>query len=159
MNDDMARAAADIPSGLFVVVVKDSKTNIIDGFLASWVQQVSFEPLLVSIAMKPERNVHDLISSGAIFSLNVVGEDKKDFMKYFWSGYEKDKNPFNHLSYKESDEGAIILEDAKSVMVCRKNKILSPGDHSLVIAQIINSYEQNENVETFVHRRKKGLEY
>lgn len=156
---DKSRAVADIPSGLFVVVVKDSKTGNIDGFLASWVQQVSFSPLLISLAMKPERNIHQAIADGAVFSLNVVGEKDSSFMKSFWSGYEDQANPFTQLKYKESEDGAIILEDAKSVIVCKQSEVVTPGDHSLVIAEVLNSYEQDENSATLVHRRTKGLEY
>lgn len=157
--NDKSRAVADIPSGLFVTVVNDSNTGKVDGFLASWVQQVSFEPLLISIAMKPERNIHDLILDGKTFSLNVVGEKNKDFMKYFWSGYDVSKNPFDSLSFTKGPGSAVLINDAKSVMICKSIKTSTPGDHTLVIAEVTHSFEQDEATQTFIHRRTDGLDY
>lgn len=50
---EKALAVGHIPSGLFVVAIKDGENK--DGYLASWVQQVSFKPLLVSLAISPSR--------------------------------------------------------------------------------------------------------
>ena len=58
-------AIGHIPSGLFIVCAKDDEK--IDGYLASWVQQVSFDPLLISLAIKPGRPVYDLIINGGVF--------------------------------------------------------------------------------------------
>ena len=143
----------------FVVAAKDLKTGHIDGFLASWVQQVSFDPLLISIAMKPSRNVHELITSGETFSINVVGDKKKDFMKHFWSGYDPKKNPFDQLAHQQSAQGGVVLQDAKSVMVCRCKQTLTPGDHTLVIAEVIESVMQDTEAKSLVHLRKSGLSY
>lgn len=156
---DKSRAVADIPSGLFVVAVKDANTGKIDGFLASWVQQVSFEPLLISLAMKPERNIHNLILDGAAFTLNVVGEKNKEFMKHFWSGYDATKNPFDELGLTEGPDGTVLMKDAKSVMVCKNLNTVTPGDHTLVIAEVTHSFEQDETTQTFIHRRTDGLDY
>ena len=44
MTDDKiskAKAVGHIPSGLFVTCVKDGEQK--DGYLASWVQQISFD--------------------------------------------------------------------------------------------------------------------
>ena len=44
---DKAQAVGHIPSGLFIVTTTDGGKK--DGYLASWVQQVSFEPLVLSL--------------------------------------------------------------------------------------------------------------
>ena len=52
---EKALAVGHISSGLFIVATKN-KDDLIDGYLASWVQQVSFSPLLISLAIKPGLN-------------------------------------------------------------------------------------------------------
>ncbi len=52
MQSDKAVAVGLIPSGLFIVAVRDPSTKLIDGYLASFVQQISFNPLIVSLAIK-----------------------------------------------------------------------------------------------------------
>ena len=47
---ELAAAVGRIPSGLFVVTVRNGDRET--GLLASWVQQCSFEPFQVSVAVK-----------------------------------------------------------------------------------------------------------
>lgn len=157
--EEVAKAVGDIPSGLFVVAARDAKNGHIDGFLASWVQQVSFEPLLVTVALKPSRNVHELITGGEVFTINVVGDTNKGFMKHFWSGYDPNNNPFDQIKHTLSEEGGVLLDDAKSVMICRCKEVVHPGDHSLVIAEVIGSVTQDEESKSLVHLRKSGSSY
>jgi len=68
-----------IPSGLFIVSVRDPISQIIDGYLASWVQQVSFDPILIALAVKSGRPAYNLIKSGQVFCINIIGEHDKPF--------------------------------------------------------------------------------
>ena len=44
-----AQSVGDIPSGLYIVC-SQNKDEHKDGYLASWVQQASFKPLLISLS-------------------------------------------------------------------------------------------------------------
>ena len=66
---DKATAVGHIPSGLFIITAKDGDTNTIDGYLGSWVQQVSFEPLLLSLCVKEGRPAYDAIMAGDLFTM------------------------------------------------------------------------------------------
>jgi hypothetical protein len=55
LGDDWARALGRIPSGLFILTARFEDQST--GMLASWVQQVSFDPPLVSVAVKKGRFV------------------------------------------------------------------------------------------------------
>jgi flavin reductase (DIM6/NTAB) family NADH-FMN oxidoreductase RutF len=71
LHSTTATSVGHIPSGLFIVAVQDAQSNTIDGYLASWVQQVSFNPLIVSLAIKPGRPAYDLIKAGHTFAINI----------------------------------------------------------------------------------------
>lgn len=159
-TQDIATAVGKIPSGLFIVCAKQG--DQMDGFLGSWIQQVSFQPLLVSLCLKPGRPVYEAIMNQAIFSINIVGEHKKDLLKPFWSGYDPQKNPFSQLAYQVSEQGALLLEDAYAVIECKKAQSLQPGDHELVIAEVLGSYTRADiatSVKPMVHVRKTGSSY
>ncbi len=155
----IAEAVGHIPSGLFIVCARDKKSAVIDGYLASWIQQISFKPLLILIAVKPGRPAYDLIMKGDVFSVNIIGDHDSSFLKLFWSGYDPKSNPFDKLEKKISDSGGVILSAARSTIECRMHSNIKPGDHELVIAEVINSYIQNNNTESLVHFRKTGLDY
>jgi flavin reductase (DIM6/NTAB) family NADH-FMN oxidoreductase RutF len=158
-NEEAAKAVGHIPSGLFVVCAHDKSESVTDGYLASWIQQVSFEPLLISIAVKPGRPAYDLIKSGINFSINVVGEHSKNYMKHFWSGYDADKNPFSEIDHKLTDSGVIVMSEAKSTIECKLIESFQPGDHEIVIAEVLRSYIQNDEAKPVTHIRKTGLDY
>ena len=156
---DMAAAVGHIPSGLFIVCALDESSGQIDGFLASWVQQVSFEPLLVSLGIKPGRPAYDLIKAGKTFTINVVGDHDKNYLKHFWSGYDPDKNPFSELPHQTREDGAVIMEQAKSTIVCKLKDSHQPGDHEIVIADVLDSVVSHTDATPTVHIRKSGLSY
>src|SRR5438874_8727460 len=76
-DGDKARAAAlgRVPSGLFVLTARHGTRET--GMLASWVQQCSFDPPQVSMAVRKGRDVLDWLADGAAFVLNVLAEGQK----------------------------------------------------------------------------------
>lgn len=159
-KQDPATAVGHIPSGLFIVCAQNPETKIIDGYLASWVQQVSFEPLLISLAAKPGRPAYDLIKSGETFTINVVGDHEKNYLKHFWSGYDPEKNPFEKdVPHDVSPNGGILMKEAKSVIECQLDSMIDPGDHSIVIAKVLESYINDDDAKPTVHVRKTGATY
>jgi len=154
-----AQSVGHIPSGLFIVTAKNENDDKIDGFLASWVQQISFNPLLVSICVKPGRPCSDLILEKKNFSINVAGDHDKTYLKHFWSGYDPEKNPFNEIPHRFADSGEVIIEGARSTILCQPIEISKPGDHHLVIAKVLGSVVHQADEKSMVHQRKHGLAY
>ena len=155
--EESAQAVGHIPSGLFIVCAqKDGK---IDGYLASWIQQVSFEPMMVSLAIKPGRPAYDLITSGTNFTINVVGDHDKTYLKHFWSGYDPEKNVFSEVPHQVTESGAVVIEGAKSTIEAKFVSKTQPGDHEVVIAEVVASYVANEEAKPMVHIRKSGMDY
>lgn len=156
-NEKKASAVGHIPSGLFIVCAKDG--DRIDGFLGSWVQQVSFEPLLISLCIKPGRPASDKILAGETFTVNIVGDHDKNYLKHFWSGYDPEKNPFSEIPHSTNEHGGVVIEAAKSVVTCKLKQALEPGDHQLVIAEVLDSAVHEVEAKPMVHVRKSGLSY
>lgn len=155
--EDKARAVGNIPSGLFIVCVKNQEQ--LDGYLASWVQQVSFDPLLIALAINPDRPGYDSIVGGTNFSINIVGDHEMNYMRYFWSGYEPGTNPFADIETEISENETISIKAAKSTIDCRFVDKIRPGDHDIIIAEVIASRVNNEQAKPKIHLRKSGLDY
>lgn len=159
LHSNIATSVGHIPSGLFIVAVQDEATNSIDGYLASFVQQVSFNPLIVALAIKPGRPAYDLIKSGKTFAINTVGDHDKSYLKHFWKGYDPTQNPFSELPHQSGQNGGVILEQAKSAFECQLVESVKPGDHDIVFAKVLSSYVMNEESKPLVHVRKSGADY
>lgn len=159
MRSDRNISVGHIPSGFFIVAVQDAEGNSIDGYLASWVQQVSFEPLMISLAIKPGRPAYDLIKAGKPFAINIAGDHDKTYLKHFWKGYDPNENPFSELDYQIGQNGGVILNQAKSAIECRLIESAKPGDHDIIFAEVLSSYVLNDEAKPLVHVRKSGANY
>ena len=159
-NDDQitrAGAVGKIPSGLFIVVARDGEK--IDGFLGSFVQQVSMEPLRISLAVKPGRPAYEMIQEQKLFTVNVVGDHDSSYLKHFWRGYDPEQSPFDELAHHDGPEGGLVLDAALAAMECRLCESIKPGDHDLVIADVLSSTVLQGDAKPLFHTRKHGLTY
>lgn len=159
LHSEKATAVGHIPSGLFIVTVTDKNSGLTDGYLASFVQQVSFDPLIVALAIKPGRPAYDLIKAGQAFTINTVGDHDKTYLKHFWKGYDPALNPFAELPHSAGEFGGLILNQAKSSIECRMLSAVKPGDHEVIFAEVLASHIQSEEAKPMVHIRKSGADY
>lgn len=159
LQDDKAVAVGLIPSGLFIVAVKDESSNSTDGYLASFIQQVSFNPMIIAMAIKPGRPAYDLIKAKKPFAINVVGDHDKTFLKHFWKGYNPAENPFAELPTHIGEFKGLILDQAKAAIECVMVDSAQPGDHEVIYAEVKASHIMNNESKPMVHIRKSGADY
>ncbi|HPF34845.1 MAG TPA: flavin reductase family protein [Candidatus Krumholzibacteria bacterium] len=157
LSKDETQGVGRIPSGLFIVCARND--DGIDGYLASFIQQVSFDPLLLALAVKPGRPAYDMIKSGAPFSINIVGDHETAYLKHFWSGYDPAKNPFAEIDHTLEDDGTVTLDGAQSVIQAKLHSVAQPGDHEVVFAQVLGSRVLAPDAKPKTHLRKSGLDY
>ena len=156
-TESFAEALGRIPSGIFVITVKRGETE--GALLASWVQQASFEPPTVSVAVHKDRPIHPLLSEHAPFCINILSDADKDLYGTFVKGIAPTEDVFKGLSVKTGENGVPILADAMAVLECRVREKHDVGDHQLVIADVLNGELLAKNETPRVHVRKNGLSY
>ena len=77
----VGKALGKIASGLYVVTTKcDNKE---DAVLASWVNQCSFEPPAVTIALATLRSARLLVEASEAFIVNVLPKEDMALLKHF----------------------------------------------------------------------------
>jgi flavin reductase (DIM6/NTAB) family NADH-FMN oxidoreductase RutF len=157
LSKEEARGVGQIPSGLFIVCAQ--RDGAIDGYLASFVQQVSFDPLLLCLAVRPGRPAYDLIKEGMAFSINVVGDHDRSFLRHFWGGYDPTVNPFAEIPHRVEDSGTVTLTGAKAVIEARLVDSVQPGDHEVLFVEVLGSRILQEEAKPMVHIRKSALDY
>jgi flavin reductase (DIM6/NTAB) family NADH-FMN oxidoreductase RutF len=155
-DPQLAAALGRVPSGLFVLTL--SREGVETGMLASWVQQCSFEPPQVSVAVKPDRPINAHLTDGAAFALNVLGEGQTDLLKHFGRGFELNEPAFAGLALERATDGTPILRDALAHLQCQVVGRGPAGDHDLVIARVTGGRLHGDG-KPMVHVRKSGLRY
>ncbi len=149
-------ALGRVPSGVFVVTACHDGAET--GMLASWVQQCSFEPPQLTLAVKRGRFLADWLTSGAHFTVNILDDTQTDMIGHFGRGFEPEQPAFHGLEIERRSEGAPLLQEALGYLDCRVVHRCQAGDHDLFIAQIDAGAILNEG-RPMVHIRKSGMHY
>ena len=155
-SDALAAALGRIPSGLFVLTAKEGDHET--GMLASWVQQCSFDPPQVSVAVNKQRDILDWLAPGAVFALNIVPEGGKALVAHFGKGFARDEPAFTNLDVRRERETPPVLLASHAYLVCCVANRVDAGDHVLVIARVTDGAVLHDGKPT-VHVRKNGLRY
>jgi flavin reductase (DIM6/NTAB) family NADH-FMN oxidoreductase RutF len=150
-----AAALGRIPSGLFVVTARRGEEET--GMLASWVQQCSFDPPQLSLAVKKERWLTSWLTTGAAFIVNVLDDTQTDMIVHFGRGFARGEAAFTGLEVERCEAG-VVLSDALACLECRVESSVPAGDHDLYVARVVGGRLLNEG-HSMVHIRKSGLHY
>ena len=97
-----------IPFGLYVMTAED-KDGRISAATVHWVTQASFKPPLVTVGVKADSQLHDMIKSAGNFSLNVLGKGQQGASYTFFKPAEKDGQKISGESFRAGSTGAPVL--------------------------------------------------
>jgi flavin reductase (DIM6/NTAB) family NADH-FMN oxidoreductase RutF len=126
--------------------------------LASWIQQCSFTPPMLSVAIKQGRDVVGLLTDGAVFTVNILESNQTDMIAHFGRGFALDEPAFEGLDVQDSGQGGPVLSEALAFLDCQLADAYPTGDHLLMVARIVNGQVLSEG-QPLVHVRKNGMHY
>jgi flavin reductase (DIM6/NTAB) family NADH-FMN oxidoreductase RutF len=127
--------------------------------LASWVQQCSFEPPQLSVAVRRGRYILDWLTDTAAFTINVIPEGERKLVAHFGKGFEPGEPAFDGLDVERPNAQTLHLAAALACLDCRVvGRLDSGGDHIQVVGQIFDGVLRSAGRPT-VHVRKSGLNY
>ena len=127
-----------IPYGVYVVGVKAGKD--LHGFTGSWVSQVSMKPPMIGIGVRHGSHSLEMVQRGKVLALNYFKKTDKDLVSLFFKPPKHEGGRLADCDYHTDKTGAPILDKAIGYLECEVRKIVDGfGDHSLVIAEVINA--------------------
>ena len=130
--------------GVYIIGVKyGSKIN---GMTAAWVNQVSSQPPMISVAIGKTHYTSDLISKAKSFSVNILSPNQMELAQKcgFISGRDHDKLQEEEIIYQAT--GAPILSNCTAYLDCALTHQFEVGDHVLFIGTVIKANSNNEPV-------------
>ena len=133
MNRKWIEAFGTMTYGIYVLTAAhDDKIN---GMIASWVTQVSYDPPLVLVAVHPNRYSHHMIEESGAFALHAIGKNQGEYLDRFKGPDAAAK--FDSIQWQPGKTGCPILEDCIAWLDCRVAQMLSPGNHTLFIGEVV----------------------
>lgn len=133
-----------ISYGLFVLTAKDEKDN---GCIINTVQQVTQEPLKITVAVNKDNYTHDMIEKTGIFNVSVLTESVpfEIFEKFgFISGRIKNKFE-NFEDINRTENGLLYLTKYSNAVISGKVvDRVECGTHTVFIAEVTEALKLSE---------------
>ncbi|MEM1210951.1 MAG: flavin reductase family protein [Planctomycetota bacterium] len=132
----IGRALSRIPAGLYVLTAAHEDRRM--GMLVAWVQQVCFEPPMITVAVAKGRPIMPLISESRCFGICQVAEDDKMLRRKFRDDPDPDDDAFLGYDLAPSVLGGVpLLRTGLTALECELSCHMDvEGDHDLFVGRI-----------------------
>lgn len=160
-RDTIAPILGRTPSGVFILTATDGEGNE-TGMLASWVQQASFEPPMLSVAVNTKRYLKDWLLKSPVAAISLVGKSTSGkFFKQFGKGFEPGEPAFEGIEIARGTTGVPLLAESMGSLEGRIAGHCEAGDHIIFLLQVEHAVPGAglETDEPYVHIRKNGFNY
>jgi flavin reductase (DIM6/NTAB) family NADH-FMN oxidoreductase RutF len=151
-----SQVLGQLPAGLNILTYGTQSTEP-RGMLASWVQQASFSPLMVSVVLNPQRAAYEHLHASPTFVLNLLPEQANALMKPFANPNQTD--PFAGLATTWVEGYGVQLSEALGALYCKAVSFHPSGDHVLLLAEVEGGSLLAPEATTWVHKRKQAIHY
>lgn len=123
--------------GLYVVTAAEGE-DVAAGTV-TWLSQASFEPPLVMVAVKVDSTLHSVLERSGTFAINILGEGQEEMAQAFFGRTVREDNRLNGYAFEMGETGSPLLLDAPAFVECREIGRVARGDHTVVVAEVVNA--------------------
>lgn len=110
-----------------------------NGMTASWITQLSMEPVMIGVGIDNKAVTHRLISGAGAFSVNLwSAQDTRVFVK-FSKPAVKDGMTLNRRPIREGVTGVPIFEEAIAWIECEVRQAIDFGTHTLFAGGLVDA--------------------
>lgn len=137
------RVTWKIPNALALVGSRAGDER--NAMTASWITQLSMDPVLIGVAVDNDAVTHRLVSEGGSFTVNLWdAEDTKVFVKFSKPATD-DGDALNGRPVRPATTGAPIFEDALAWMDCEVRQSIDLGTHTLFVGEVVDAGINNDD--------------
>jgi flavin reductase (DIM6/NTAB) family NADH-FMN oxidoreductase RutF len=138
LDDELLnRVTWKIPNSLVLIGSRAGEER--NAMTASWVTQLSMEPVLIGIGIDNGSVTHRLIEAGGSFSVNVwSAEETRVFVKFSKPAVD-DGATLNGRAVRAATTGAPVFEEAVAWLDCAVRHELDLGTHTLFVGEVVDA--------------------
>ena len=146
MKEEWIQALGTMTYGIYVLT--SAYREEINGMIASWVSQISYDPLLMMVAVHANRYSHRLIEKSESFALHTLAREQKNLLNRFKGPDTRAK--FKSMEWKPGVTGSPVLTDCIAYFEAEVVDRVRPGNHTLFIAEVVDAraYSQVQPLST-----------
>lgn len=133
ISEDFKDALRHFASGVTVVTMRSG--DRVHGLTVSAFTSISAEPPLIAVVINQGNRARALLEGkGAVFAVNILGEDQRRLSDRF--AWLKDGDRFAEGSWQTATTGAPILADALVWLDCAIHDRVDAGTHTIYIGRV-----------------------
>lgn len=150
-NGTIEEVMERMPYGLYII---GSKSDVdVNGMMADWVMQVSFNPRLIAVALENDAHTLGNVQAFGHFTVNFLSSDNESvhlaakFAQPYFGSKIKGRDleaarqvhrKLEDVQHHAADSGCPILERAMAWLECEAQAFIPVGDHTLVIGRVMD---------------------
>ena len=131
-----------IPYGLYILTTLNGHEP--HAGTVSWVSQVSFQPPLLLMAVRLDSFLRTCLEQSGVYALHLLDAAQQEMASRFFRRVESTPEQMGGYRYRSGVTGAPVLLDAPAYVEGTARTVDSPGDHALVIGNIVDGALQRE---------------
>ncbi|MDE0652406.1 MAG: flavin reductase family protein [bacterium] len=137
LTDELVnRLTWKIPNALALIGSRAGEER--NGMTASWISQLSMEPVLIGVAVENTAVTHRLITDGGSFTVNLWdAEQTRVFVKFSKPAAYAD-GTLNGRPVTEATTGAPVFTEAIAWLDCEVRHSLDLGTHTLFVGELVD---------------------
>lgn len=158
-EDPLAQVMHEMPYGLYIIGSIEPEPGKVNGMMADWVMQVSFEPRLVGVSFENDSHTLSNVRERRYFTVNLLSqdEDSMELARRFAQPFSGEKvkgrkgpeatkvhYKLDGLDYWVTQRGAPVLSAAMAWFECEAEQFIAIGDHTLVVGRVLDGRLERE---------------
>jgi flavin reductase (DIM6/NTAB) family NADH-FMN oxidoreductase RutF len=105
---------------------------------ASWITQLSMEPVLIGVAVDNDAITRRLIDDGGAFTVNLWNADDTRIFVKFSKPAVDDGATLNGRPVRAATTGAPVFDEALAWIDCEVRHRLDLGTHTLFVGEVVD---------------------
>jgi len=164
-EDALVKVMRELPYGLYIIGSREDIPSAgpgqsqVNGMMADWVMQVSFQPRLLAVALENDSHTLENVRAHRFFTVNLLSQDKdgmelaRGFAQPHSGAKIEGRQPqearkthykLEGVDYRTTERGGPVLAAALAWAECEAEQFLAIGDHTLVIGRVLEGRVERE---------------
>jgi len=136
-SETVNKATWKIPNAL--ALIGSASGEEWNGMTASWVTQLSMEPVLVGVGVDNSAVTHRLIAESGVFSVNLWSPDDARVFVKFSKPAGRENGTLNGRPVHLGITGAPVFDEAIAFLDCEVRAAHDLGTHTLFLGEVVDA--------------------